>query len=167
MYDVCGPPLATCACRREARARARYLMTPAARSACPAGRRGARCEDLFAAGAKPRSRTCEDSFAAGLMGATWALRLDWQWLCVLMTGYYESVDVGTGRALSFGMTHYRITVRSEGSAPTCIATPAASEAEALADAIEALDPWGDRQLDALRSAFSEHYTHEFSNEGEV
>lgn len=84
-----------------------------------------------------------------------------------MTGYYETLDVGTGRALSFGMTHYRITVRSEGSAPTCIATPAASEAEALADAIEALDPWGDRELDALRSAFSAEYVDFSTYESEV
>lgn len=66
------------------------------------------------------------------------------------------------------MRHFTITMTGHASQETTyLVTPANDAAEALADAIEALDPWVDRQLDALRSAFSEHYTHEFSNEGEV
>lgn len=77
-------------------------------------------------------------------------------------------------ALSFGMTntneserYFTVTIRATHAAPTRIATPAACEAEALADAIEALDPWADRQLDAMRSAFSEHYVDTLTHTDEV
>ena len=66
------------------------------------------------------------------------------------------------------MRHFTITMTGHASQETSyIVTPAADEAEALADAIEALDPWGDRQLDAMRSAFSEHYVDTFTHTDEV
>lgn len=93
----------------------------------------------------------------------------------VITGSYRPKGFGTGRALSFGMTntnehtmrHFTVTIRATATAPTRIATPAGSEAEALADAIEALDPWGDRELDALRSAFSADYVDFSAYESEV
>lgn len=65
------------------------------------------------------------------------------------------------------MRHFTITISATATAPTRIATPARSEADALADAIEALDPWGDRELDALRSAFSAEYVDFSTYESEV
>lgn len=66
------------------------------------------------------------------------------------------------------MRHFTITMTGHASQETAqIVTPAHSEAEALADAIEALDPWGDRELDALRSAFSAEYVDFSTYESEV
>lgn len=66
------------------------------------------------------------------------------------------------------MRHFTITMTGHASQATAqLVTPARSEAEALADAIEALDPWGDRELDALRSAFSPAYVDPYTYEGEV
>lgn len=66
------------------------------------------------------------------------------------------------------MRHYTVTMTGHASQETAqLVTPAYSEAEALADAIEALDPWSEHERRALVSAFSAEYVDSSTYESEV
>ena len=64
--------------------------------------------------------------------------------------------------------YHTITITGHATQETrYVVTPAADAAEALADAIEALDPWSEHERRALVSAFSSDYVDFFTYESEV